>query len=289
MERLDYAILFATKAHDGQRRKTDNVDMIFHPFTVGMILQRAGMNEDTVIAGILHDVVEDTKYTINDIEKIFVELLGTPKSGKTTLLKNLRGLFNNNELEIFTRRETAEYNPVEKESKQYDLWMVLELFRNLSEDISNKQGRIVVYDRGIIDRLTWLENAVESGEISREDLSRISGLYNLESIRKEYKPITLGFLTSPELTVKRKGSEGRYVNLRTLGAYNKILLRSQDRISGLSSSYSLTSTDNYEGRLEDFILDMSSDLTGKIAKQLEVKKEEQVKSCISHENNGEER
>ena len=71
MEKLDYAILFATKAHDGQRRKTDNVDMIFHPFTVGMILQRAGMNEDTVIAGILHDVVEDTKYTINDIEKIF--------------------------------------------------------------------------------------------------------------------------------------------------------------------------------------------------------------------------
>lgn len=232
MEKLDYAILFATKAHDGQRRKTDNVDMIFHPFTVGMILQRAGMNEDTVIAGILHDVVEDTKYTINDIEKIF---------------------------------------------------------RNLSEDISNKQGRIVVYDRGIIDRLTWLENAVESGEISREDLSRISGLYNLESIRKGYKPITLGFLTSPELSVKRKGSEGRYVNLRTLGAYNKILLRSQDRISGLSSSYSLTSTDNYEGRLEDFILDMSSDLTGKIAKQLEVKKEEQVKSCISHEDNGEER
>ena len=42
-----------------------------------------------------------------DTPPIFVELLGTPKSGKTTLLKNLRGLFHNNELEIFTRRETA--------------------------------------------------------------------------------------------------------------------------------------------------------------------------------------
>ena len=71
MQRLDYAILFATKAHDGQRRKTDNVAMIFHPFTVGMLLQRTGMSEDTVIAGILHDVVEDTKYTIEDIENIF--------------------------------------------------------------------------------------------------------------------------------------------------------------------------------------------------------------------------
>lgn len=71
MERLDYAILFATKAHDGQRRKTDNVDMIFHPFTVGMILQKEKMDEDTVIAGILHDVVEDTKYSIEDIEYLF--------------------------------------------------------------------------------------------------------------------------------------------------------------------------------------------------------------------------
>lgn len=225
----------------------------------------------------------------DDTPPIFVELLGTPKSGKTTLLKNLKGLFHNNGLEIFTRRETAEYNPVEKESKQYDLWMVLELFKNLSEDISNKQGRIVIYDRGIIDRLTWLENAVGSGEISREDLSRINGLYNLESIRKGYKPITLGFLTSPELSVKRKESEGRYVNVRTLSAYNRILLRSQERISELSSSYSLTSTDDYEGRLQDFILNMSSDLTGKIAKQLEVKKEEQAKSGTLHNDTGEER
>ena len=71
MQKLDYSILFATKAHDGQRRKSDNVDMIFHPFTVGMILQKAGLSEDTVIAGVLHDVVEDTKYTLDDIENLF--------------------------------------------------------------------------------------------------------------------------------------------------------------------------------------------------------------------------
>lgn len=71
MKRLDYSILFATKAHDLQKRKTDNVLMIFHPFTVGMILKDADMSEDCVIAGILHDVVEDTKYTINIIKKEF--------------------------------------------------------------------------------------------------------------------------------------------------------------------------------------------------------------------------
>lgn len=71
MEKLDYAILFATKAHDGQRRKSDNVSMIFHPFTVAMLLKNENMSEDCVIAGILHDVVEDTKYTLEDIENIF--------------------------------------------------------------------------------------------------------------------------------------------------------------------------------------------------------------------------
>ena len=71
MKRLDYSILFATKAKKKQKRKTDNVLMIFHPFTVGMILKDADMSEDCVIAGILHDVVEDTKYTINNIKKEF--------------------------------------------------------------------------------------------------------------------------------------------------------------------------------------------------------------------------
>lgn len=71
MDKLEYAIYFATKAHKGQRRKQEDVDMIFHPFTVGMILQKNGCEENVVIAGILHDVVEDTNYTFEDIEETF--------------------------------------------------------------------------------------------------------------------------------------------------------------------------------------------------------------------------
>lgn len=205
---------------------------------------------------------------------IFVELLGTPKSGKTTLLKSLRNLFSNNDMQIFTRRETAEYNPVAKDSKQYDLWMVLELFKNLLDDISNKKGQVVIYDRGIIDRLTWLENAVENGMMSKQDLERVKGLYDLDVIKQSYKPISLGFITSPELSIKRKGSIGRYVNPETLTAYNRTLLGKQREIASLSSIYSLTNTDGYQGRLEDFILDTSLDLTQQIAKQLEAKKDE---------------
>ena len=46
MDKIEYAIFYATKAHKGQKRKQKDVDMIFHPFTVGMILQRNGCDED---------------------------------------------------------------------------------------------------------------------------------------------------------------------------------------------------------------------------------------------------
>lgn len=70
-DKIEYAIYYATKAHQGQRRKMEDIEMIFHPFTCGMLLQRNGYDEDIVCAGILHDVVEDTHHTFDDIEKEF--------------------------------------------------------------------------------------------------------------------------------------------------------------------------------------------------------------------------
>lgn len=72
-DKIEYAIYFATKAHKGQKRKMEDIDMIFHPFTVGMLLQRNNCEEDVVVAGILHDVVEDTPYTFDDIKNEFGE------------------------------------------------------------------------------------------------------------------------------------------------------------------------------------------------------------------------
>lgn len=67
MNKVEYAIYFATKAHMGQKRKTENVDMIFHPMTVGYILKENNMKDECIIAGFLHDVIEDTRYTKQDI------------------------------------------------------------------------------------------------------------------------------------------------------------------------------------------------------------------------------
>lgn len=69
---LDKAIAFALKAHDGQLRKTgNNIPFIAHPFAVAMILQTMGCEEKVVVAGLLHDIVEDTKVTMAELESEF--------------------------------------------------------------------------------------------------------------------------------------------------------------------------------------------------------------------------
>lgn len=72
MDIKEKAKQFAIKAHMGQVRKNEpDKPMIMHPLSVGLILEEYGYDETIVAAGFLHDVVEDTSYSILDIEKEF--------------------------------------------------------------------------------------------------------------------------------------------------------------------------------------------------------------------------
>lgn len=72
MDIKEKAKLFAIQAHMGQVRKSEpDKPMIMHPIGVGQLLESFGYDDNVVAAGYLHDVVEDTKYTIDDIEREF--------------------------------------------------------------------------------------------------------------------------------------------------------------------------------------------------------------------------
>lgn len=64
---------FAARAHDGAHRKNPVADpYVVHPMRVARILASAGFgNKELFLAAILHDVVEDTTATLQDIEKVF--------------------------------------------------------------------------------------------------------------------------------------------------------------------------------------------------------------------------
>lgn len=70
---IEKAKIFAAEAHKGQKRKNSNTDYIVHPERVAESLLKAGFRPEVVCAGYLHDVVEDTSYTLKDIEKAFGE------------------------------------------------------------------------------------------------------------------------------------------------------------------------------------------------------------------------
>lgn len=63
-QKIQHAIRFATKTHEGyqkHKRKGKDVPYIVHPLTVGLILASVGAKEDLIIAGILHDTIEDSR------------------------------------------------------------------------------------------------------------------------------------------------------------------------------------------------------------------------------------
>ena len=58
-DRINHALAFAAKHHDQQVRKGTRLPYLTHPANVAIILTRYGCDESTVVAGILHDVIED--------------------------------------------------------------------------------------------------------------------------------------------------------------------------------------------------------------------------------------
>lgn len=71
-DRINHALAFAAKHHDQQVRKGTRLPYLTHPANVAIILTRYGCDETTVVAGILHDVIEDcvTKdYTADMLEQ----------------------------------------------------------------------------------------------------------------------------------------------------------------------------------------------------------------------------
>ncbi|HHW03463.1 MAG TPA: bifunctional (p)ppGpp synthetase/guanosine-3',5'-bis(diphosphate) 3'-pyrophosphohydrolase [Thermoanaerobacterales bacterium] len=77
---------FAKKAHSGQHRVSGEL-FIFHPLEVAIILADLELDIATIAAGLLHDVVEDTQYTVEDIEKSFGPEIALLVDGVTKLGK----------------------------------------------------------------------------------------------------------------------------------------------------------------------------------------------------------
>ena len=83
---IEKAYKVASKAHEGQLRKSGE-PYIMHPLCVAIILAELELDKETIVAGILHDVVEDTVMTSEEIAKEFSEEVAFLVEGVTKLTR----------------------------------------------------------------------------------------------------------------------------------------------------------------------------------------------------------
>ncbi|MCD6353947.1 MAG: bifunctional (p)ppGpp synthetase/guanosine-3',5'-bis(diphosphate) 3'-pyrophosphohydrolase, partial [Prolixibacteraceae bacterium] len=85
IERIEKAFRFANAAHDGIKRKSGE-PYIIHPIAVAKIVAKdIGLGATSIVSAILHDVVEDTEYTVSDIENMFGDRVARIVDGLTKL------------------------------------------------------------------------------------------------------------------------------------------------------------------------------------------------------------
>ncbi len=94
IDKIIQAFDFAEKAHEGQKRKSGH-DFIIHPVEVATHLARLELDPTVIIAGLLHDVIEDTTFNSTDIENNFGNEVSNIVSSLTKLTADENNLIEN--------------------------------------------------------------------------------------------------------------------------------------------------------------------------------------------------
>jgi len=130
------AFEFAYNSHKGSTRKSTNIPYIAHPLDVATILMKNQTADDIIIAGMLHDVVEDEGVKLTKIEELF---------GKN--IKNLvKGVSEPEELRVGDKKKTW------KKRKQHTIDRIKTAEKNIkllscADKLSNIQDMINDFER----------------------------------------------------------------------------------------------------------------------------------------------
>ncbi len=211
---LTHAIDIATEAHKGQKRKSGE-SYIIHPLAVASTLVEWGMDIDTVLAGVLHDTVEDTDISLEKIESLFGKDVALLVDGVTKVSQARSGM-----------QDLAEYLPQTKDN-------LSKLLIAIGQDV-----RVIIIK--LADRLHNLQTLqhmprAKQIKIARESLEVFGPMADrlgMGRVRMQIEEIAFSYLSPGEfkklqnLMRKRLGKSTRKLGIvreevnRTLNAQN---------------------------------------------------------------------
>ncbi len=171
VDRIKKAFDFATAAHEGQFRRSGE-RYINHPVAVAIILIQLGMDNDTIVAALLHDVVEDTPFSDDDIKEQFGADVAMLVEGVTKLKK----------IPHVTREEAQAEN-------------IRKMLLAMAEDI-----RVIIIK--LADRLHNMRTLSAQPEQKQRDISKetldvyapLAHRLGIRTIKEELEDISIRFL-----------------------------------------------------------------------------------------------
>ena len=145
------ALEFAAKAHRTQVRKGTDIPYIVHPMEAALILTRAGASDSLIAAALLHDTLEDTNTTEQELEDVFGE----------TVVKFVRYMTRNDDLDWFENRQHSieKLGTSSREEKMLFLADKLANLRSIAADYSEIGNHLWErFNRGCEDQKWYYAN-----------------------------------------------------------------------------------------------------------------------------------
>jgi thymidylate kinase len=150
-----------------------------------------------------------------------VEFSGTPEAGKTTTINTVANMLRSKNYNVMTLKESAESLPkeIEKGTFEANLWMHFMTQAGILRAI-NSNADVVLIDRGTLDSDFYGQKFLAEGECTTVQYNEFKRTF-LECLKPN---LFIALMVSPEVSVKRRGGEGRLVNTEYIKNYNSHFL-----------------------------------------------------------------
>lgn len=176
MNRLDAAIEFAAYAHRSQVRKSTEIPYVSHPYGVAMILIRGGCSEDVIIAGLLHDTLEDTDTTEEELRSRFGDEVLRLVQGASEPDKSLSWETRKEHTLAFLQTADLGIRQLACADKLHNVRSIRRDLEQLGEGVWSK------FNRGYAEQKWYYTGLVDS-------LGRASGFALLDELRREVESL----------------------------------------------------------------------------------------------------